>query len=339
MRLSYQIILFVFVAFIVGIFAWAVFSPKDDVSTRIYETIKEQQKRADLTFKEVSFEEVMAGVKYWQLEAKSAMVNKSTQVATLKDSKGTFFKKGKAVLRFIAPAALWDMKKKEIYLDKPIGYDAILERKISSLLQSIKKSRFSILNLPRLYQKGTGYWFQAKNLSWKLSDQELVCTGGIMLNKGEVTGFAERFTGDVALERVLLEGNPKIIIDIKDSFPITMEADAFEVVSQQNLIIARDNPIIYWGKAKITCDNLKYQQAKETLILIGNVKIDYQDIKAEGAKAEYLTLEQKIIIKGNAHAIQGDNKLSGREVIVSLKDQKISVSGKGRVVITEEELK
>ncbi|MBU1026546.1 MAG: hypothetical protein KKA31_02330 [Candidatus Margulisbacteria bacterium] len=339
MRLSYKIILFVFIAFILGIFAWAIFSPKDDVSTRIYETIKEQQKRADLTFKEVSFEEVVAGVKYWQLVAQSAMVNKSTQVATLNDSRGTFFKKGKAVLRFISPAALWDMKKKEIYLDKPIGYDAVLERKISSLLQSIKKSRYSILNLPRLYQKGAGYWFQAKNLSWKLSDQELVCTGGIMLNKGEVTGFAERFQGDVALERVVLEGNPKIVIDIKDSFPITLEANAFEVISLENLIIAHDNPVIYWGKAKIICNNLKYQQAKETLILAGSVKIDYQDIKAEGDNAEYLTLEEKIILRGNAHAKQADNQLTGKEVIVSLKDQKISVSGKGRVVITEEELK
>ena len=37
--------------------------------------------------------------------------------------------------------------------------------------------------------------------------------------------------------------------------------------------------------------------------------------------------------------MQTENKLSGEKVSVSLKDQKIAVVGKGKVVITEEELK
>lgn len=338
MKTSYRIILIVSVVFIVGIFLWARFSPKEEISDRIYKTLKEQEQRADLAFKEVTFEEVVAGVKYWQLKAKSATVNKTTQIATLKDAHGTFFKKGKAVLRFRSPAAIWDMKEKEILLDNPIGYDVKLDRKISSLIKNLKKSRFSVFNLPKTYKKSLGYWFQANNLSWRLSDQKLLCTGGILLNKGEVSGYGERLEGDVALERILLQGNPKVTISPNKTTPITLEAKVFEVISEEDIILARGNPTIIWKDAKVTTNNLKYLQGQGILKLSGQVQIDYDDIRAWGDTADYLTLEQKINLQGHASAVQGDNKLTGEKVQVSLKDKKISVIGKGRVVITEEEL-
>ncbi|MFH1684113.1 MAG: LptA/OstA family protein [Candidatus Margulisiibacteriota bacterium] len=338
MKLSYRVILIISVIFIAGIFSWALFSPKEEISERIYKTLKEQEKRADMIFKDVTFEEVVSGIKYWQLNANSAAVNKTTQIATLKDAHGTFFNKGKAVLRFRSPAALWDMKEKEILLDNPIGYDVKLDGKISSLLQTLKKSRFSMFNLPKLYKKGLGYWFQANNLSWKLADQKLICTGGIVLNKGEVTGYAEKLQGDVALERIILEGNPKVTITPNKTSPITLEAKVFEVISEEDVILARGNPKIIWEEAKISANNLEYLQRKEILKLSGKVFIDYGDIRAWGDSADYLTLEQKIIIEGKASAVQGDNKLSGEKVMVSLKDKKISVAGKGKVVITEEDL-
>ena len=236
MKIGSRIALLVFIAFIGGLFYWALFSPKEDVSKRIYKTLQEQEKRADLSFKDVTFEEVVAGVKYWQLKAKSAMVNKSTGIATLKDSRGDFFKKGKPVLRFRSPAALWDMKKKEILLDKPLGYDVKLERKITDLLKTLTKSRFSIFNLPKIYKTGFGYWFQAKNLSWKLADERLLCTGGIVLNKGEVTGYSEKLEGDVALESILLRGDPKLVVTPDNTSPLTLEAEVFEIVSPENVI-------------------------------------------------------------------------------------------------------
>ncbi|MFH1684078.1 MAG: LptA/OstA family protein [Candidatus Margulisiibacteriota bacterium] len=338
MKLSYRAILIVSAIFIAGIFYWALFSPKEEISERIYKTLKEQEKRADLMFKDVTFEEVVSGIKYWQLKANSATVNKTTQIATLKDAHGTFFKKGKAVLRFRSPAALWDMKDKEILLDNPLGYDVKLDRKISSLLKTLKKSRFSMFNLPKLYKNGLGYWFQANNLSWKLADQKLICTGGIMLNKGEVTGYAEKLQSDVALERIILEGKPKITIAPNNTSPITLEAEVFEVISEEDIILARGNPKIIWEEAKVSANNIKYLQRKEVLELSEKVFIDYGDIRAWGDSADYLTLEQKIIIEGKASAVQGDNKLSGEKVMVSLKNKKISVVGKGKVVITEEDL-
>lgn len=338
MKIWYRIILIVFIAAIVGLFYWALYVPKEDISSRIYKTLKEQEKRADLSFKDVTFEEVVAGIKYWQLKAKSALVNKTTGIASLKDSQGTFFKKGKAALRFRSPAALWDMKKKEILLDKPLGYDVTLEGKISALLKSLKESRFSIFNLPKIYKKELGYWFQANNLSWKLADQKLLCTGGIVLNKGEVTGFSERLEGDVALERVIIQGNPRIVIIPNKILPITLEADVFEVISKQDVILARGNPRILWEDAKVTARNMKYLQRDRILELKGKVKIDYKDTQAWGNLARYLTTENKIILEGEAHALQGENRLRGEIVGVSLKDKKISVIGKGKVVIKEEEL-
>lgn len=337
MKLSYKIILVIAVVFVIGIIYWALYSPKPDVSERI-KTLKEQEKRADLAFKDVTFEEVVAGVKYWQLKAKTATDNKTTGVATLKDSKGTFFKKGRAVLSFRSPAALWDKKEKEILLDKPIGYDVKLERKISSLIQRLKKSRLSIFNLPKIYKKGLGYWFQAHNLSWKLSDQKLICTGGIVLNKGEVTGYAEKLESDVGLEKVLLEGNPKIVITPNGVSSITIEAEVFEIVSAQDIILARGNPKIFWQEAIITAKGLKYLQQKSILKLDGNVAIDYKDIQAWGSSGDYITEQEKVILKGEAKAQQGENVLSGEKVQVSLRNNKISVLGKGKVVITEEEL-
>ncbi len=320
-------------------FYWALFVPKEDVSERIYRTLKEQEKRADLSFKEVTFKEVVGEIKYWELTAKSAMVNKSTGIATLKESEGTFFKEGKAVLRFRSPAALWDMKKKEIHLDKPLGFDISLERKISTLLATLKKSRFSVFNLPKLYSKEAGYWFKANNLSWQLTNQKLICSGGILLNKGEVTGYSERLEGDVGLERVVLEGKPKVVIAPDGVSPITLEATRFEVVSPEDTIYARGNPKIFWKDAEVLADSMKYLQRGRFLDLSGRVKIDYKDIQAWGDTAQYFTEEEKVILAGNARAVQGENELSGERVNVSLKDKKISVIGKGKVIITEEELK
>jgi len=339
MRVFKLLFFLVLIIFVGSLLYWSVFTPKEDVSQRIYKTLKEQEKRADLFFKQVSFEEVASGIKYWKLLAETAMVNKSTGIATLQKAEGTFFKKGKAVLKFRSPAAMWDMKKKEIYLDKPLGYDILLERKISSLIKTIGKEPSSIFNFPKIFRAGEGYWFQANNLSWKLADEQLICTGGIVLHKGEVTGNSETLRGDVALEKVSLEGNPRITIRSGKIAPVTVEADAFEVLNSQDTIYAQGNPRVTWEDSKVTSEKAKYIQADSKLALDGSVKVDYKDIQASGNSASYFTESQQIMLEGNAQAQQGQNQLSGEKVMVSLKDRKIYLLGKSRVTITEEKLK
>ena len=335
MKLAYRLILIAFIIFVGSIILWALFLPKEDVSQRIYRTLKEQEKKADLSFKEVTFEEVLAGKKYWQLAAQSAMINKSTQVATLKNVNGSFFKDNQAALRFKSPAALWDMKNKEILLDQPLGYDISLEDKIQSLIKQQQSRSSSIFTLPALASADPGYWFLAKNLSWNLANQQLLCTGNIILKKGGLTGQAQTLKSDIGMEKIFLSGNPIIMINTNKQAPATLEAETFEVLRKNNLINATGNPRLIWTDAIINADKFIYQQKDKQLQLVGNVKVTYQDIKASSQTAIYSAVKNNIVLEGNARARQADNKLSGNKVSVSLKDKKIKLLGKGKVVISE----
>ncbi|OGC36297.1 hypothetical protein A2311_01375 [candidate division WOR-1 bacterium RIFOXYB2_FULL_48_7] len=337
MNLSRLILSLAFI-FLAGIFFWALFVPKDDMSQRIYKTIQEQTQHSDLFFKQVAFEEISNGLKYWQLQAATGAVNKSTGLATLQDSTGTFFKLGKPVLLFSAPAALWDMKKKEIYLDKPTGYDVTLANRIQQLTKQAATNRTSLFSLPENFRAGASYWFQAKNLSWKLSDQQLLCSGGIVLNKGEVSGYADQLRSDVGLENIRLEGSPRLVMQRGQNAPITLEAESFLINSRQGLFTAQGNPVVSWLEARITAGQAIYHQADKRLTFKDHVTINYKDISASGDTADYYTLQQKIVLSGQAQAQQGDNHLTGNKIMVLLKENKISVLGKSRVIISEEEL-
>ena len=328
--------LLVVIAVIIGWFGWALFSPKQDISQVIYQTIKDQQGRADLAFKKVSFEEVSGGEKFWELQAVSAVVNKDSGVATLQETTGTFYKHGRPVLKFRSPAALWDMKKKEIFLDKPLGYDVAYERRIATLQKTLRDKPGSLFTIAENYQQGLGYWFQAKNLSWKVADQQLLCTGGIVLNKGEITGYADSLRGDVELKKVHLEGTPRLVIVPARSSPVTFEATSFELDRELDQFIAHGDPRVTWQEASVAAANGKYFQAEKKIELTGQVRISYRDIKATGAKANYLLANQEVILTGQARADQGDNHLSSDQVMVSLKDQKISLLGRSKVIINEE---
>lgn len=321
---------------IAGWFYWAMFAPKQDVSQVIYQTIKEQQGRADLSFKQVSFEEVGNGEKFWELRAAKAVVDKDSGVATLQETIGTFYKRGRPVLTFRSPAALWDMKEKEIFLDKPFGYDLAYEKQLASLLKTIAARPGSLFTVAQKYQRGSGYWFQARNLSWKMADQQLLCTGGIVLNKGTITGYADSLRGDVELKLVRLEGAPRLVIVPVKSSPVTFEAASFELDRELDLFIARGNPRVKWREATVTSDFGKYYQAEEKIELVGRVRINYHDISASGARANYLLATQQIVLSGQARADQGDNHLSSDQVMVSLREQKISLLGRSKVIINEE---
>lgn len=334
MNRAKNLLFFMLFAFLAGVFYWAIFVPKETVSRRIYDTLKKQEKQADLFFKKVSFEEISNGIKYWKLSAATATVNKQGGLATLQNAQGTFFDKGKGALNFRSPAAMWDIKKKEIYLDKPLGYDAGSESKIAKLALKNKDAR-SIFNLTGL----SSYWFQANNLSWKLSDQRLLCTGGILLNKQEVTAYSDVLESDVGLKNVSLSGNPRVLVSTGKSAPITIEARSFEISSPEDLLTAKGNPKVFWNEARIDAEEAFYFQREKKIVFKGKVNLNYSDIQAAGDLASYQIHSQQVLLEGNARAKQGENQLSGKKVLVSLKDKKISLQGKSRVVITEEELK
>jgi lipopolysaccharide export system protein LptA len=125
------------------------------------------------------------------------------------------------------------------------------------------------------------------------------------------------------------------MLSVPASSPITLEAEAFEILSKENIIRALGRAQARWQKAEVVTQNLSYEQVGKIIRLEKNVKIKYNDIQAQGDRGDYLIERQEVKLSGNAEAEQGDNRLTGNQVLVSLKDQKISLLGKGQVIIGE----
>ncbi len=320
--------------FILFLFIWALYLPKEDITTTLSKTIEEQKHRLDLYFQGVTFNESLGGIKYWEIKAKSSSLNKDTGIALLEEANGIFFKNGRPVLKFISPHVLWNMNKKEIQLKDPIGYDLKLEGKIKALLKETKS--FSTFILPPRY--GEGYFFKAKILNWKLETQKIICSGGIYLKKGEIAGVADRLEADVALEMVNIFGKPCVINLINKSLS-TLEADQFSVNSLKDEMTASGEIILTAKDLKLTADELQYRQRENTLYFRPTVEVTYLDARAKGNLASYHTRNQEIILTGNVSLKRKGSHLTGDKVLVSLKNNTFKVTGKTRIVIPEEEIK
>ena len=286
--------------------------PKKDATKFISKTLEEQRSRADLYFKGVTVSEIVAGVKYWEIKASTSVINKTTGLNTLKGTKGTFFKEGNPVLKFIAPKAVWDIQKKEIYLTEPIGYDIKSEKGIEEKIKTWRQvsNVFSVFHLPAKYPipSKLGYWFASKNLEWGLADQKIICKEGLTLTKGDISIVAEKLEADVALEKVILTGKPQAVIEQGEKIIIT--AERFEID----------------GKA-------------ELVEISEQVKVTRGDIKTWSNEAKYLMKDRKIVLTGNPIFQRRGSKLSGEKVIISLKEQKVIIEGKTKVIVGEEEFK
>ncbi|OGB90768.1 hypothetical protein A2625_06975 [candidate division WOR-1 bacterium RIFCSPHIGHO2_01_FULL_53_15] len=261
------------VALTLGVFYWALFLPKDDISQRIYRTLKEQETRADLAFKKVSFEESTEGLKFWQLEAESAVVNKSTGLATLKNTRGIFFKNGKPVLKFRSPAALWDMAKKEIYLDQPLG-------------------------------NGPGYLFRANNLSWKFSAQEKIFLDGsprvVIEPRGgsQVSLEAKRFEINSAEDSLTAFGEP--IVHWREARVSSRLAGYYQREKKIKLrgdVRLAYNDISAWGAAA------DYLPEKQYVVLSGAAGAEQGESKLSGDKVMVSLKDRKISLVGKSKVV------------------------------------
>ncbi len=321
-------------------FIWAIFIPKGDLSRKITETLTSQRHRADLFFRGVTFAEIVSGVKYWEIKADSSDLNKTTQIASMKIVDGTFFKKGEKSLKIIAPAATWNMKNKEIYLVNPLGYDAKYEREFKKKIKELdlEKNNLSEFNIPNSFglTKKIGYWFKAKNLTWRLTTKRIVCTDGIKLTKGDITVYSERLDGDVGLERTVLTGNPKAIILEKDK--ITLTATKFEVDSKSDIMYALGNVKFILestikGKTIITSNAAAYNQRENIIELTGNVEINHKDIRASSNLASYFMPQRKITLTGDAKAFRAGEELRGDKIHIYLEEDRIDVEGGTKIFI------
>lgn len=327
-----------FVLFILFLFIWALFLPKKEATETISDVLKEQKQKLDLYFQGVTFQESSNGTKYWELTAKTSSLNRDTGIANLKTARGTFFENGRPALKFIAPQAVWDMDKKIIDLIEPIGYDIKSEKNLNRFLRSLsQKNGPSVFNLPsRFKQRGEGYFFKAHNLNWKLETKKIICREGIWMTKGEVSGVAQELSADVALEKVILSGSPRIFIENQGL--TTIEAERFEVDSPQDIISAKDRVTLRADDIELKADSVKYLQRFKLLQLSGNIRVSYKKARATSQIANYYLDRQVIELTQDPRLSQDGSYLTGEKVLVSLADKRFRVIGKTKTIIPEKEL-
>jgi lipopolysaccharide transport protein LptA len=327
-----------FVLFILFLFIWALYLPKEEITSTITKTLEGQKERLDLLFQGVTFQESSGGVKYWEIKAKSSAINNTTGLATLEEAVGYFFESGRPTLKFLSPRAFWQMNKKEIYLENPLGYDVKSESKLKQFLSEIKDQEVSVFSLPARYKNpGEGILFKAKRLSWKLANKKMLCEGGIWLNKGEITGTGDTLQADVGLKKVLLYGNPRVIISNEN--PTLIVAERFEVDTPSDTLQAGGGVKIESDQIKITAERLVYHQKDDDLELQNKVVITYGDTRAESKRAHYDLKRQLITLTEATRFVRRGSRLSGNTIVVSVKDKTFKVLGKTKVVIPEAEIK
>ncbi len=324
----------------IGFFVWALM-PKDDFSDKITEKLKKENQKADVVFKDATLAEVYDGIKYWELVAKSSVINRSIGTADLSVVDGLFFDKGRPTIKFLAPSAVWRINKNEIYLSNPIGYDIKYEKIIKNELAKVKDIArlHSVFHLPeRIGEKYEGYWFSAKNLNWSLSTKKLFCSGAISLTKGDMVINAEKLEADVGLKKVILTGHPSGEI-FSDGKKIIIIADSFFVDSYQDMIIADRNVLIKRNGAKITATKAAYDQQKAVVQLNGDVFLTDGQITAFSKNASYDTRNNRITLTEKAKAVRSGNEVYGDSILVLLGQNKIIIKGRTKAKIKETELK
>jgi len=330
-------------AVILGFFFWAIYSPKNDIHEVIARKLESESTKSDVAFNIVTFSEVSDGIKYWQLNAASSTINKTTGIAYLSIVDGVFYRDGQPTLKFLAPKAVWQMNKKEISLIEPFGYDVRSEQELKEEIKKIGgvKRLFSYFSLPseKPESKSKGYWFKSKRLEWKLSTKKLYCEGGIMLTKGDITIKAKNLEADTGLEKVMLTGETSAMLySEKDRSRINITATSFLVDSKIDMVYAYDNVGIKSKSASIYSINAIYDQKDKKIALIEGVILSSKDINAWSDFATYSLSDYIAELSGNARATKGESELQGEKIIVLTEEGRLFVLGRSKAKIHESEI-
>jgi lipopolysaccharide export system protein LptA len=342
MRTHKNLIPIIAASIIVGFFIWATL-PKEDVQTKIKQTLEEEKHVADVVFESATLSEIYDGVKYWELIADRSSINKTLGIARLFTVDGLFYNNNKPTLKFIAPSATWNMKKNEIVLQDPLGYDIRSEKIIKDNLARFKGTieSTSVFHLSERHSPDSpfdGYWFKAKNLDWKLSTKKLICQGNISLTKGEIVISAGKLEGDVGLEKVILTDNPSAkILSVNGDIIVT--ASKFMVDSMTDNMTAYSPIKIIKGKSEISAFSAVYDQRNNAITLEGDVNITEGDIKAFSSKADYNINKQTVSLTDKAKAIRAGNEIYGDKMTIILGSNKIIVEGRTKAKVNQVEIK
>jgi lipopolysaccharide transport protein LptA len=325
-----------FILVIASFFVWALL-PRPDINTIIAEKIKDEGNKADVMFKDATLAEIYDGIKYWELVSKTSLINKSTGKADLTTVDGLFFDKGQATLKFLAPTAIWAMKSNEILLFNPVGYDIKHEKQIIAMLNGTKDGR-SVFHLSEKKNRLDGYWFQAKNLNWKLETKRLQCKGSIFLTKGNATITSDKLEADVGLEKVKLSQNPSAEVKLKDEI-VLIRAKEFMIDSAEDTIIAKDNVVLTSSSSVIKTSLCVYHQSLGTMHLAGEVFIADGQIKAYSKTADYDILAKKVTLFEDAKVVREGNEIYGQKMVIYLGENRVIVQGRSKAKVQEVDIK
>lgn len=297
-------IFMIMLALLAGIFAWAVFIPKESVTEKINKTLEQQKKKADMFMKGVTFSEIVDGIKYWEIKSITSEINKNSGVATLNEINGTFFKDGKPSMKFVSPRVIWDMNRKEIKIETPLGYDNVFK-------------------------------FETPYLNWSLSTKKLSTDREVVFEGNNAVINGTGLLADAGLETMILKGEPRAKIRQEDEV-LEIGAKIFEVNGKTGSILASGEAKASRGDLFMRSQTLFYNKQKSEASAAGSVRITFKDIRARSDRADYDIKKDLIVLQGSARAIRLDNELTGDKLIIDLKNNKIMIKGRTKVVVDEE---
>ena len=133
-------------------------------------------------------------------------------------------------------------------------------------------------------------------------------------------------------ENVALSGN---FFKLDSSEPVNISSDLLEVNSKNSneyIFFYQKNVVLVQGTNKIYSDKMKIFYDKRIKKIIkadieSNVKIKNNDILSTCNKAKFLNAKQMIILTGNVKVMQRGNILYGEQLIIDMKNNKTLLKG------------
>jgi LPS export ABC transporter protein LptC len=299
-----KITIILIVSFIVGIFYWAVFVPKDDVAEKISKTLEEQKQRADLFLRGVTFSETAEGQKYWEIKAISSKMNNDTGMADLIDVKGTFYSKGRPSMNFISPKVVWDMKDKKISIQSATGFEK-------------------------------NYKFETPLLCWGLESKLISAEGDVVFVGQNLTIRAKGMLADTLDDEISLFGKPTASVVFSDG-TMSITSDMFNIKTKADHFSAIGSAYSKKGALEIFAGKISYYSLRSLAAAQDGVILYNLDIKASSDSALFDVKREKVSMKGRALASKGESRLSGENLVIDVKNNKILVKGRSKVFVGEE---
>ncbi len=300
-----RIFAFLILFLVAWMFYWALFIPKESLSGRITRELERQSAKLDLFMRGVVFSEIVDGKKYWEIKALTSQINKDTGQALLSDVNGTFFSSDVPSLSFTAPSVVWDMKGKEIKIDRPKGSDG-------------------------------NYRFTVPDLSWSLGRDSFWTDGAVILegNNGSVRG--KGLYGSPGKSGMTVKGSPVAVFS-KGRTRLDLRADSFSFNASGD-ITADGSCEASMDDLSVTADRMKYSKSRMEISALGKVAVRYHDIKASSDRAVFSVGGSTVMLSGRASALRQGSSMKAGRLKIDMKNNRIVMEERTEVFVEEGDL-